>query len=158
MADEDTFDIDIYGEGEGEGGDTGQAEDADYYDDDEHTFTVEEPQPDPPPIKRSESNTMSRTESNTVSRSVSIKQESNAGPSDAARSTPMQGIKRKGSPNDRAVDSGATKALMISDLHWWITEDDIRGWVNEAEAEDELKELTFSEHKVNGKSKGSVKL
>ena len=45
---------------------------------------------------------------------------------------------------------------MISDLHWWTTEDDIRGWANEAGAEEELKELTFSEHKVNGKSKGSV--
>lgn len=65
-----------------------------------------------------------------------------------------QGLKRKGSIDERPMDPGATTALLISDLSWWHTEDDIRGWVNQAGVEDELKEITFSEHKVNGKSKG----
>ncbi|KAL0937952.1 RRM domain-containing protein [Colletotrichum truncatum] len=67
---------------------------------------------------------------------------------------PQQGVKRKG--DDRLVDPGATTAIMISDLNWWNTDDDIRGWCREAHCEDELKDITFSEHKVNGKSKGQV--
>ena len=67
---------------------------------------------------------------------------------------PQQGVKRKESPTDRPTDPDATSALYISDLYWWTTDDEIRGWVNAAGCEDELKDVTFSEHKVNGKSKG----
>lgn len=67
---------------------------------------------------------------------------------------PQQGVKRKEGSDDRLVDPGATSALMISDLNWWNTDDDIRGWIRQANCEGELKEITFSEHKVNGKSKG----
>ncbi|KAH0565513.1 hypothetical protein GP486_001087 [Trichoglossum hirsutum] len=67
-----------------------------------------------------------------------------------------QGVKRKEAPDNRPVEQGATSALFISDLHWWTTDDDIRGWINQAECEDELKDITFSEHKVNGKSKGQA--
>jgi hypothetical protein len=66
----------------------------------------------------------------------------------------QQGVKRKEGSDDRPIDPGATTALLISELHWWNTDDDVRGWVNQAQVEDELKDITFSEHKVNGKSKG----
>jgi hypothetical protein len=66
----------------------------------------------------------------------------------------QQGVKRKGASDERCIDPGATTALMISELHWWNTDDDVRGWINQAQVEDELKDITFSEHKVNGKSKG----
>lgn len=66
----------------------------------------------------------------------------------------QQGVKRKEGSDGRPIDPGATTALMISELNWWNTDDDIRGWVNQAQCEDELKDVTFSEHKVNGKSKG----
>lgn len=85
--------------------------------------------------------------------------DSNAGrDSSQTRNAPQQGVKRKsGSENDdRPVDPGATAALMLSDLNWWTTDDGIRAYAREAGCEDELKDVTFSEHKVNGKSKGYV--
>lgn len=67
----------------------------------------------------------------------------------------QQGTKRKqGEDDDRPMDPGATAALMINDLNWWISEEDVRGWANQSGCEDELNEITFNEHKVNGKSKG----
>ncbi|KAF1941518.1 hypothetical protein EJ02DRAFT_200843 [Clathrospora elynae] len=69
----------------------------------------------------------------------------------------QQGTKRKqGEDDDRPTDPGATAALMINDVNWWISEEDIRGWANQSGCEDELVEVTFNEHKVNGKSKGQV--
>ncbi|KFY11958.1 hypothetical protein V492_04174 [Pseudogymnoascus sp. VKM F-4246] len=68
----------------------------------------------------------------------------------------QQGVKRKEGSDERPIDPGATTALLISDLHWWNTDDDVRGWINQAQCEDELKDITFSEHKVNGKSKGQA--
>ena len=65
-----------------------------------------------------------------------------------------QGLKRKEGADDRPLDPGATSALFLSDLHWWITDDDIRGWANQSQCEDELTDVTFGEHKINGKSKG----
>ncbi|KAL7947779.1 hypothetical protein V8C42DRAFT_264304 [Trichoderma barbatum] len=73
--------------------------------------------------------------------------------------THHHGVKRKSEeqdPNDRPIDNGATAAIMISELSWWTTDDDIRGWLRKAGCEKEVKELTFSEHKVNGKSKGQA--
>lgn len=67
---------------------------------------------------------------------------------------PKQGVKRKEGVDDRPVDSAASSALLIQELNWWTTEDDIRGWSAAAGCEDEWKDITFSEHKVNGKSKG----
>lgn len=67
---------------------------------------------------------------------------------------PQQGVKRKEGSDERPVDPGATTAIMLSELNWWNTDDDVRGWVRQAGCENELKDITFSEHKVNGKSKG----
>lgn len=68
----------------------------------------------------------------------------------------IQGLKRQDGADDRYVDPGATTALFLSDLHWWVNDDDIRGWANQSQCEDELQDITFSEHKVNGKSKGQA--
>jgi hypothetical protein len=112
----------------------GEAED--YNDDEEHTFTVDEPEPDPAPNM--------------------IPDVLQALPSKPEESKPSQGTKRKSPSDDRPLDSDASSALMISDLHWWTTEDDVRAWARSVDAERDLRELTFSEHKVNGKSKGQV--
>ncbi|KAI2632800.1 hypothetical protein GGS21DRAFT_143117 [Xylaria nigripes] len=77
---------------------------------------------------------------------------------DASTRQHQQGVKRKGDSDDRPIDPGATNCLLLSDLNWWSTDDDIRGWVTQAACEDELKDITFSEHKVNGKSKGQAYL
>lgn len=67
----------------------------------------------------------------------------------------QQGVKRKeGMTDDREVAPNATNALLVGDLHWYQDEDDVRGWANQAGVEDEVVEVTFNEHKVNGKSKG----
>ncbi|KAH6855099.1 hypothetical protein B0I37DRAFT_47098 [Chaetomium sp. MPI-CAGE-AT-0009] len=68
----------------------------------------------------------------------------------------QQGVKRKEGSDERPVDPGATTALMVSELNWWNTDDDIRGWVRQVGCENELKDITFSEHKINGKSKGQA--
>jgi len=75
-------------------------------------------------------------------------------PSSVSNQRPQQGTKRKEGSDDAPIDRDGTSAIMISDLNWWTTDDDIRGWINQAGCEDKLKEITFSEHKVNGKSKG----
>ncbi|KAF8339765.1 uncharacterized protein EI90DRAFT_3037695 [Cantharellus anzutake] len=48
--------------------------------------------------------------------------------------------------------------VMLSDLHWWTTEDDIRVVSARLGFHFDLSAITFSEHKVNGKSKGLVYL
>ncbi|GAB7346008.1 hypothetical protein MBLNU457_4781t1 [Dothideomycetes sp. NU457] len=58
--------------------------------------------------------------------------------------------------NESGLDPNATAALRLSELQWWETEDDLRGWANECSVEGQIKELTFNEHKANGKSKGEV--
>jgi hypothetical protein len=66
----------------------------------------------------------------------------------------QQGLKRKESSDDRPIDPLATSAIQISELQWWAGEEHIRGYANQAKCEDELVLVSFSEHKVNGKSKG----
>jgi hypothetical protein len=64
-----------------------------------------------------------------------------------------RGLKRKADEDMPASTTGAA-ALLISEIAWWITEENIRMWVNKAESYSELIGITFNEHKVNGKSKG----
>jgi hypothetical protein len=62
----------------------------------------------------------------------------------------------QGGDDQGSVDPAATTALMISELNWWTTDDDIRGWLRQGGCEAGVKDMSFSEHKVNGKSKGCV--
>ncbi|KAK6383279.1 hypothetical protein LTR65_010263 [Meristemomyces frigidus] len=58
----------------------------------------------------------------------------------------------------RPIDPNAQPALKLADLHWWTTEEDVRGLCARAGAEEELHDIAFGEHKINGKSKGEVYL
>lgn len=170
MADDDNFDIDIYGDdgahdyAEGMNTSTDVAHDhstsetmaGDTY---EGGQDATDPMPQDPqePQKQADVTFSEAPVENAESQRQQI---SSTGGSahdqvQAPKQAPVQqGVKRKEGPDDRPTDPGATAALQIQDLHWWICEDDIRGWANQAGCEDELKDITFNEHKVNGKSKG----
>lgn len=148
---EDNFDIDIYGDGETEGNE------GDYKQEDHDIGldgSVEEHQNTNADIKQEELGTATPTINGDTPYTESITGTLHTAQSEIGTSTPQQGIKRKESSDERPTDPGAMSAILISDLHWWTTEDDVRGWANQAGCEDELRDVTFSEHKVNGKSKG----
>ena len=49
-------------------------------------------------------------------------------------------------------------ALRLTELQWWTTEEDLRSYCAKAGVEDQLKELSFGEHKIDGKSRGEAYL
>ncbi|MCJ1473443.1 hypothetical protein MMC13_002094 [Lambiella insularis] len=169
---EDNFDIDIYGDGGEDYQEEGQVEP-----EEENQTVLEPPQlpesgvPSPANFvdsaeamanghdeSRNESKAQGEHDLNgIVAHKIGSTDDSTLDPLHLPKQAPQtQGLKRKEGVDERFVDPGATTALFISDLHWWITDDDIRGWANQSECEDELEDITFSEHKVNGKSKGQA--
>ncbi|KAJ5114765.1 hypothetical protein NUU61_000524 [Penicillium alfredii] len=141
---DDNFDIDIYGDGSYNANDQGQ---------DDAELVLDAPE-NPPQAPRNDESSEPKQE--TQQTSVPNGDHNNM-PVPLAHDLPAppHGVKRK-EYDDRQADPDATTALLLSDLFWWTTDDDIRGWVNQAQCEDELKDVTFSEHKVNGKSKGQA--
>ena len=149
MAEEENFDIDIYGD-EGNGNPDYKEEEGeeDYNDEDESGQAQID-------------GTFDTSIDALVEMPLQSQPDTNAPPNaqsqvDLPKPLSQQGTKRKESSEERPIDPGSTQALMISELHWWTTEDDIRSWANQAQCENELKDITFSEHKVNGKSKGQA--
>ncbi|KAL9587227.1 MAG: hypothetical protein Q9212_000386 [Teloschistes hypoglaucus] len=165
-AEEDNFDIDIYGDG-GE----------DYQQDSTGPLQVEShPEPIPPDTEGTypgshSSNTPQLNTSgfdgqqdsdsadvhSDVAQKIASTDDSVHDPLHLPKQAPQtQGLKRQEGEQDQYSDPAATTALFITDLHWWVTDDDVRGWANQNHCEDELEDVTFSEHKVNGKSKGQA--
>lgn len=150
--DEDNFDIDIYGDGGEDYQEEGQVQD--------QSRTVSNESND-----ANESNDTNMSDPNQSETQVGDQDDDDdqyhPAPDTSLPKPPIPaatGMKRKDGPDDRPIDPGATNALFIGELSWWTTDDEIRGWTKEAGAEDELKEVTFNEQKVNGKSKGQVYL
>ncbi|KAF2150352.1 hypothetical protein K461DRAFT_280375 [Myriangium duriaei CBS 260.36] len=163
MADEDDFDIDIYGDDKPEF----VAEPAD---EPKANTTKPVAQHDPDPQRpQAEPETEPSLES-AVGQSgdpdpgdtISQQESTNVTMKDAPPTADSVGLasdapqQRHSGEDSRPVAPGATSALKLSELQWYTTEDEIRGWANQAKAEDELNEITFSEHKINGKSKGEA--
>ena len=153
---EDNFDIDIYGDG-GE----------DYQDEGHEGLPIaqhdgaQEIMGAPQPHSSSHENTLNeihgtKNEINGRDGVLSGAESLNNEAYQANQAQQSQSLKRKEGMDERPLDPGATAALFVSDLHWWVTDDDIRGWANLSNCEDELRDITFHEHKVNGKSKGFV--
>lgn len=167
MADDDNFDIDIYGDETGPNyQDPAPAQPAQQTSSAAHDDSLE-PAMDTTVEKPRDADADKRdgsvTETNGVSQHENGTQQISSTGASAnnqaflKQAPQQQGVKRKqGEDDDRPMDPGATAALMINDLNWWISEEDIRGWANQGGCEDELNEVTFNEHKVNGKSKGYV--
>jgi hypothetical protein len=138
MADVDNFDIDIYGdEGPPEGYNEEQGGG--------NSYSYDNGGNGQGSYENNES-----TSASTVKSQPSYQQT----PHIHQQSPPLQGVKRK--MDERSIHPLSTLSVQITELHWWITEDDVRGWCAESNCEDELRDITFNEHKVNGKSKGYV--
>lgn len=151
MAEED-FEIDVYGDAEGgqdqQDQDQDQSLDQDQAAEEEYNHTeTHEQHPE-------ENHEMDGGDQNGSADYGEYGIDSQNNDQSASASAVPQGTKRKQDDDDRPVDQLATNAVLLSEMQWWDTEDEIREWAQGADCESELKDITFSEHKVNGKSKG----
>lgn len=166
MADDDNFDIDIYGDDSYQ--DSNQQQDITLADTNVPDTDAKVDAPNGATGKPGNDEAVKQDPSAETTNGLSQHDHStqqiastggSTGNQDVHKQAPQQqGTKRKqGADDERPTDPGATAALMINDVNWWVSEEDIRGWANQSGCEDELNEVTFNEHKVNGKSKGYMK-
>lgn len=108
----------------------------------------------PGPSRNDTSGTYGASQSNQQSRP----DYSNSGSSRMMEDTPAASdpsaarIALAGRP--KVTDPNVQNALYIGELDWWVSDDDIRKIAQDVGIPISLSDVTFSEHKVNGKSKG----
>lgn len=169
-ADDDTFDIDIYGEEELE---EPQAQSATNGGQQEH----EEPEPQytgEDDLYGDDKDATTGAQP-TLSSAAAPAATEHVKPSDpvtqpaaqptttttpATQPPPPNNLKRKApSPSPSpSLDPSAQPALKLAELPWHTTEETLRHLCALSNAESALTDLTFGEHKINGKSKGEVYL
>ena len=180
MADDDTFDIDIYGDDAEDGTQKGEVEsyqqeegangDTYGYDGNQEDL-YEDYRGEEYPAQAGAGGENDQTRSPTLSHEGPNEPPHHGTEEIQKPSTPSarQGTKRKAESEDYGDDEqrytkrnsqpaepGATTALKLADLHWWTTEEDLRSFCAKAESESELKDLSLGEHKINGKSRGEA--
>lgn len=164
-AEDETFDIDLYGD-EPEGEDLAHREDQHDTQDDTHatrdsTATVQHSQ------NGSQELTDDGGQQSQVKSINTASTQSNSEASTTQSSS--QGVKRKATDDagenaapqqhdERPLDQGAQVSLKLTELQWWTTEEDLRYFCAQSNTEAELVEIAFGEHKQNGKSKGEAYL
>lgn len=176
-AEDDTFEIDIYGDDHAEI-DNAQADGHDPAGYGDYDATASEPGyeqatgaetqpedeidfdiPDEPSGEPEETaQAISITQQDSALPQQGTKRKAEDGGDDGHDQTRSGEAADEGPADERPVDAGATSALKLAELHWWTTEEDVRELCAHADAESELLELAFGEHKINGKSKGEAYL
>jgi len=150
MADEDNFDIDIYGDEAGN----------DYQQDGTTTVSASasaanDKKPEPPKQEPVPSTTTTTTTTTATAPSAPTSSISSTNPPSSIPAKPaQQSLKRKEPSDDRQSDPNASSSLILSDLNWWVSEDLIRSWALATECEKDIVEITFHEYKANGRSNG----
>jgi hypothetical protein len=151
MAEDDTFDIDIYGD---DGQDQAQP---DHQDGDDLIFDDDELAPQTTTEKPSHA-TNGTTSQDTPSAPQGTKRKAQDDEDDSGQTQQASTPSQTNNTQNTAIDPSAMPALRLAELHWWTTEEDVRAFCARAGVEGELREITFGEHKINGKSRGEAYL
>jgi len=151
---DDAFDIDIYGDEE-EVKQEHSADEIDYTYEDEQKAQETTGQAGPDSEQpQSNGNGDAPPASGSAPTGPSLKRKA---PDDETEENYSQAPSTNDAPS-QPLDPHAQPALKLTDLNWWTTEDDLRAYCSTAGSEASLTDISFGEHRINGKSRGEAYL